>query len=181
MNDSQVTDANGNYLFTGIPAASSCDVTVDGATAPADTEPGDNCLDTFNDVDIIAGTAFLDADFCFMPIIMIEIDFKPGSDPSCFNSDGKGVTPVTIFGSSTFDVTSIDPITLEMDGQPVKFKKNGNPLVSFKDVNDDDYEDLKIKFVDEGIYSTTDSMASITGFLLNGLPIFGTSDICITR
>ena len=64
INDSQPTDANGNYLFTGIPANSNCEVTVDPATAPDDKEPGDNCPDTFN-VDVAAGESFLDADFCF--------------------------------------------------------------------------------------------------------------------
>jgi len=32
--NSQTTDANGNYLFTGIPDSSICDVTTDPSTAP---------------------------------------------------------------------------------------------------------------------------------------------------
>jgi cysteine-rich repeat protein len=84
INDSQVTDANGNYLFTGIPAGASCEVSVDATTAPADKEPGDNCPNTFN-VTIIAGASFLDADFCFK--------FRPGSigDLVWSDDDGDGV------------------------------------------------------------------------------------------
>ena len=61
--DSRVTDANGNYLFTNVPAGV-CDVTVDVGTAPAGKVPG-NCPTTFS-VDLAAGASFLDADFCFV-------------------------------------------------------------------------------------------------------------------
>ena len=62
--DSQVTDANGNYLFSDLADGASCEVTVDNSTAPDDKEPGDNCPDAFN-VDVVGGESFLDADFCF--------------------------------------------------------------------------------------------------------------------
>jgi len=62
--DSQVTDANGNYLFTGIPAGSDCEVTVDDTTAPDDMEAGE-CPASFSSIAVTAGESFLDADFCF--------------------------------------------------------------------------------------------------------------------
>jgi len=86
INDSQVTDANGIYLFTGIPAGVTCNVTVDETTAPDDTEPGDNCPDSFN-VDVLAGAAFLDADFCFKSLTtnFLVIDEDSISDDNAPN------------------------------------------------------------------------------------------------
>lgn len=44
--------------------------------------------------------------------IEVQIDVKPNRDPSCFNSNGKGVIPVGILGSADFDVKLIDVSTL---------------------------------------------------------------------
>ena len=46
-------------------------MTVDPATAPEDKEPGDNCPESFDNIDVVADEPFLDADFCFK--------FKTGS------------------------------------------------------------------------------------------------------
>jgi hypothetical protein len=44
----------------------------------------------------------------------IDMDIKFCSNPNAFNSKQKGATPVTIFGSATFDVTAIDRDTLQL-------------------------------------------------------------------
>jgi hypothetical protein len=44
----------------------------------------------------------------------IEIDIKFCSNPNAFNCKKKGVLPVTIFGTSTFHVTDIDPDSLKL-------------------------------------------------------------------
>lgn len=61
--DSTVTDANGLYLFTGIPAGL-CLVSVDSATIPAGKVPG--ICPTEYTINLPVGGAFLDADFCFI-------------------------------------------------------------------------------------------------------------------
>ena len=44
------------------------------------------------------------------------IDVKPGSDPSCFNIDGRGVVPVAVLGSLELDVSTIDV----WEGRPLR-------------------------------------------------------------
>ena len=65
ISESTTTDPDGKYLFSDIPDGSICDVTVDPTTAPEDKEPGDNCPDSFNEVEVVGDEPFLDADFCF--------------------------------------------------------------------------------------------------------------------
>ena len=114
--------------------------------------------------------------------VEVDIDIKPGSDPNCFNSDGHGVIPVAILGSETFDVMQIDttePISL--DGQLTKIKGNGDPQVAFEDVNDDGYQDMVVKIIDDDEYELGEESATLTGKLLDGTDIEGTDSICITQ
>ena len=111
----------------------------------------------------------------------VLIDVKPGSDPSCFNSNGKGAIPVAILGTDSLDVTLIDPSTLKLDNQPVKTNKRGTPLVDITDINNDGIDDMVIKFKDNGVYLMSDTVAKLTGQLFDGQPIEGTDSICITR
>ena len=61
--DCQTTDANGCYLFTGLPAGM-CIVSVDPNSVP-NKDPG-KCPNPAP-VDLQPGEVFLDADFCFVP------------------------------------------------------------------------------------------------------------------
>ena len=45
----------------------------------------------------------------------------------------------------------------------------------------DGYIDLLVKFVDMDNYDPGDEWATLTGSLLDGTPIIGTGDICITQ
>jgi hypothetical protein len=47
-----------------------------------------------------------------------DIDIKPGSCPNPFNGKSHGSVPVAIVGSADFDVTTIDPASLELAGVP---------------------------------------------------------------
>jgi hypothetical protein len=47
-------------------------------------------------------------------IMRIDVDIKFCSDPNAFNCKKKGVLPVTIFGTDSFDVTQIDISTLQL-------------------------------------------------------------------
>ena len=46
------------------------------------------------------------------------IDIKPGSCPNPFNGKSKGSVPVAILGSADFDVSEVDPATIELAGVP---------------------------------------------------------------
>ncbi len=130
-------------------------------------------------------------------VIGVQIDVKPNSDPSCFNSNGKGVIPVAVLGTADFDVKLIDVATLELDGAPVAGKNNSDNstgpnadftyrgssklMAAYEDYNHDGYIDLVVKFVDMDNYDPGDEWATLTGNLLDGTPITGTGDICITQ
>jgi hypothetical protein len=44
--------------------------------------------------------------------IQVDIDIKPGSDTNPINPTSRGVIPVAILGSDTFDVADVDVTTL---------------------------------------------------------------------
>jgi hypothetical protein len=60
-----------------------------------------------------------DADDVFTtstPIIQVPIDIKPGSCPNPVNVKSKGVLPVAVVGTSSFDVTQVDPASVLLEG-----------------------------------------------------------------
>ena len=52
--------------------------------------------------------------------------------------------PVAIFGTATFDATTVDPLTVTLASAPVELKGNGTPMASSKDVNGDCRLDLVV-------------------------------------
>jgi hypothetical protein len=118
--------------------------------------------------------------------IEVDIDIKPGSDPSCFNNDGHGVIPVAILGSADFDVYTVDPGTVQLEGLAVAAKGKSNKLLAaYEDVNGDGFTDLVIKIEDaDGTFTQGSGYATLMGNLYGeygGTPIQGTGDICITQ
>ncbi len=99
ITDSQMTGADGKYLFTNLPE-SMCVVTVDPSTAPPDCNvipPPDVCPPEYF-VNLGPGEKFLDADFCFFPCpLQLEAFCKlpppPGTGDDC---DGSKVTGITM-------------------------------------------------------------------------------------
>lgn len=55
----------------------------------------------------------------------VAIDIKFCSDPNAFNCRKKGVVPVTIFGTDSFDVADIDPGTLQLCLEDLSVCTNG--------------------------------------------------------
>lgn len=113
--------------------------------------------------------------------VQVAIDIKPGSDPNCFNNDGNGVIPVAVLGSADFDVTQIDASTVRLEGMAIKAVGKSNKLLArIEDVNGDGIEDLIVQIADtKGVFSPDDTMATVTGNLLNGIPFEGSDTICI--
>jgi hypothetical protein len=69
------------------------------------------------------------------PVAPPDINIKPGSDPNSINACSGGATPVTIWGSETFDVTTIDVNQLIFASANVKtVGKSGKSLCSIEDV-----------------------------------------------
>jgi len=56
--------------------------------------------------------------FTIEEAIEVPLDIKPTSCPNPINTKSNGVIPVAILGTEDFDVTQIDPVTLEILGVP---------------------------------------------------------------
>jgi uncharacterized membrane protein len=74
------------------------------------------------------------------PIIPVEVDIKPGSDPNSINPSLVGVLSVAILGSDTFDVMDVDETTLAFGPDGAWFDHSQGP--HFEDVNGDGLMDL---------------------------------------
>ena len=126
-------------------------------------------------------------------VVEVGIDIKPGSDPKCFNNNGRGVIRVAILGTVDFDVTEVDPATVELEGLSVmargragRARGRRNKLrAHFDDVSGpngvpDGFIDLvvQIKGVD-GTFAGGSSTATLTGYLFDGTEIVGRDDICL--
>lgn len=83
----------------------------------------------------------------------VDIDIKPCSDPNAVNIGSSGVVPVAILGSDDFDVTTVDPSCVTVQGLEVKtVGKADRTLCSLEDVvgpgqscGPDGYTDLVCK------------------------------------
>ena len=49
------------------------------------------------------------------PAIPVYVDIKPGSCPNPLNKKSKGVLPVAVLGTEDFNVTNIDPETIQLN------------------------------------------------------------------
>ena len=112
---------------------------------------------------------------------MMHIDIKPGRYPNCFNSDSHGVIPVAIYGSENFDVTILDPSTVQLDGQSVSVKGKSGNIYSYEDVNKDGNMDLVVQIVDDGLYTRGTGIATLTAVSYDGVVFQGQDFICITQ
>jgi len=69
----------------------------------------------------------------------VDIDIKPGSTPNSINLKSKGVVPVAVLSTNSFDACTIDPATVTFAGaDPVRWK--------CKDIDDDGDMDMLLHF-----------------------------------
>jgi hypothetical protein len=112
-------------------------------------------------------------------VITVDIDIKPGSDPNCINLDAKGVIPVAILSTLDFDASSVDPLSVEMEGVSVKLKGKSGNAGSIEDVDQDGDLDLVVQIINEIGLDPGATEATLTGQTFEGIPVRGTDNICI--
>jgi FG-GAP-like repeat/FG-GAP repeat len=105
----------------------------------------------------------------------VKIDIKPGSFPNTINLKSHRVIPVAILTTSTFDATTVDPLS-------VRFSPDGATEAHGKghieDVNHDGEPDLVLHFrTQETGIQCGDTAASLTGQTGGGAPIEGSDAI----
>jgi hypothetical protein len=116
--------------------------------------------------------------------IQVDVDIKPGSDPNSINTKSKGVIPVAILGSPSFDVTTIDVTTLDFEGAPPAHDLTDPATYAdhLLDVNLDGYLDLVSHYrVQETGLAPGDTSGTITGMTIGGVPLSGTDSVDIVK
>jgi hypothetical protein len=101
-------------------------------------------------------------------VIWVELDIKPQSCPNPFNTKGKGVLPVAILGTEEFDVMTVDPATVLLEGvAPLRweFEDVSRPVDLREDTCDcttdtgDGYMDLTFKFDHQEVFAALGPVA----------------------
>jgi hypothetical protein len=129
--------------------------------------------------------------------IKVEFDIKPTSCPNPFNVGSNGVLPTAILGTEDFDVMTIDPATVKLEGiAPLRW--------SYEDVTRpvsprydscqcttkgaDGYRDLTLKFDHQAIAAALGPVVdgevrvlTITGMTYDGIPIVGKDCVIIIK
>jgi hypothetical protein len=127
----------------------------------------------------------------------VSIDIKPTSCPNPLNVESKGVLPVAILGSDEFDVTTIDPASIRLEGiAPIRsrVKDVSTPVLDRRDVCDcnteagDGFDDLILKFHTQSILvslgdlnDVDDLVLTLTGKLVDGTLIEGKDCVWILK
>jgi hypothetical protein len=127
----------------------------------------------------------------------VHVDIHPTSCPNPLNvkGSGKGVVPVAVLGTADFDVTDIDPTTIELEGvSPSRWAvEDVTTPVADGDACEcttegaDGYDDLTLKFDRQAIIQAVGNVEdgdeivlTLTGALDDGTAIEG-SDCMVVR
>jgi probable HAF family extracellular repeat protein len=108
--------------------------------------------------------------------LSIDIDIKPDSDPNSINPKSRGVIPVAILGSDSFDIRDLDLNTLKFG--PANATTAHNKGGHRGDVNHDGLTDIVSHYrTEETGVGFGDAEACVTGELLDGTEFEACDDI----
>src|SRR6266852_5633481 len=97
------------------------------------------------------------------PITVITVNINVV--PKVINVKAQGTIPVIIYGSSSFDVYTIDLSSLRLNGMSVKIKPNGEPMANYGDPNGSGYDDVMVHFSTDGIQGTGDAPVGVAALV----------------
>jgi hypothetical protein len=106
--------------------------------------------------------------------IHVQIDVKPGDEKNTINLRSRGVMPIAILSSASFDATTVDPATIDVEGAQVRLRDNGAPMASGNDVNGDGLLDLLVHVstnmlnISEGQGDVTLTASTFSGTAISG-------------
>jgi hypothetical protein len=113
-------------------------------------------------------------------VIPVDLDIKPGSDPNSINTKSKGVIPVAILGSATFDVADVDVMTLVFGPNAASPAHEAGGHI--EDVNADGFDDLVSHYPTQDVGLVPgDIEACVDGATLGGTPIHGCDAVNIVK
>jgi uncharacterized repeat protein (TIGR01451 family) len=131
------------------------------------------------------------------PHVLVEFDIKPQSCPNPFNMGSEGVLPVAILGTEDFDVHSVDPATVRLEGvAPLRwnFEDVTRPVDPRHDscecttLGADGYLDMTLKFDHPAIAAALGTVQdrevkvlTLTGMTYDGVPILGKDCVIILK
>jgi hypothetical protein len=109
---------------------------------------------------------------CVDPVVPVDVDIKPGSEPNSINPSLEGDLPVAILGSDSFVVEDVDVMTLAFGPDAAPFDHGHGP--HYEDLNADGLTDLMAHFrIEETGIAFGEMEACVTGELLDGTPFKG--------
>lgn len=123
---------------------------------------------------------------CTTPL-QVSIDIKPGSFPNSINLSSRGIIPVALLSSATFDATQFVPEMAHLSDASTGMSCAGAMAVSWtkRDVNGDALQDLLFKFQTADLDLTPNSTAA--NFMAHGtyagtpLHLMGSDSVRITK
>jgi hypothetical protein len=119
-----------------------------------------------------AGLHIVDLGPEYVGQVEIDIDVKPRGDANAVNPTSRGVIPVAILGSDTFDVADVNATALAFGPNGAGLAHRNGPHA--KDANHDGVGDLLAHFLtEESGIALGDEEACVTGELLDGTPFEG--------
>ena len=107
--------------------------------------------------------------------VSVNIDVKPGTNQTIINVSSKGVIPVAILSTNTFNSSNVNPPT-------VKFGRTGTEASprhwTIQDVNGDGLPDLVLQFSTQSTgLQAGDTQATLMGMTTDGTPFRGFATI----
>lgn len=112
--------------------------------------------------------------------LTVDIDIKPGSYPNSVNPRSRGLVPVAVLSSDSFDAAEVDIGTVSLLGAGVAVRsRHGRVMAHEEDVDGDGWLDLVLHFetreLDFG--QLEDGWAALTGATYDGVQFEGWDEV----